>query len=76
MPKSYLAWAVVMTVLCCLPAGVVAIVFSSQVTSKYYAGDFEGARKASDRAQIWIIVSFVLGIMANTLYLPLSLLLN
>lgn len=76
MPNSYLAWAVVMTVLCCLPAGVVAIIFSSQVNSKYYAGDYEGARQASERAQIWIIVSFVLGVMANTLYVPLSLLFN
>lgn len=74
MPQTYLLWSVIMTVLCCLPAGIVAIVFSSQVTSKFYAGDLDGARRASDRAQIWIIVSFVLGVLANTLYLPLSLL--
>lgn len=73
MPQTYLVWAVIMTVLCCLPAGIVAIIFSSQVTSKYYAGDIEGARKASERAQIWIIVSFVLGVLVNTLYLPLAM---
>lgn len=74
MPDTYLVWAVLMTILCCLPAGIVAIIFSSQVSSRFYAGDIEGAEKASERAQIWIIVSFVLGVMANTLYLPLSLL--
>ncbi len=74
MPPAYLVWSVVMTVLCCLPAGVVAIIFSSQVSSKFYAGDFEGAKRASERAQIWIIVSFVLGVLGNTLYLPLMLL--
>lgn len=73
MPQTYLVWAVIMTVLCCLPTGVVAIIFSSQVTSKYYAGDIEGAQKASERAQIWIIVSFVLGVLVNTLYLPLAM---
>lgn len=74
MPPTYLVWAVVMTVLCCLPAGIVAIIFSCQVSSKFYAGDLAGAIHASERAQIWIIVSFVLGIMTNTLYLPLMLL--
>lgn len=73
MPQNYLVWSVVMTVLCCLPAGIAAIIFSTQVNSKYYAGDYEGARKASERAQIWIIVSFVLGVLANTLYLPIML---
>lgn len=76
MPDNYLVWSVIMTVLCCLPAGIVAIIFSSQVSSKFYAGDIEGANKASERAQIWIIVSFVLGIISNTLYLPVMLLFN
>lgn len=76
MPKTYLIWAVIMTVICCLPAGIIAIIFSSQVSSRYYAGDLAGAEKASERAQIWIIVAFVLGVMTNTLYIPLSLLFN
>ena len=76
MPPTCLVWAVVSTVCCCLPAGIVAIIFSSQVSSKYYAGDLEGATRASERAQIWIIVSFVLGVLANTLYLPIALLVN
>ncbi|MDE7159813.1 MAG: CD225/dispanin family protein [Muribaculaceae bacterium] len=71
MPPTYLVWSVVMTVLCCLPAGVVAIVFSSMVSSKYYAGDIEGAKRCSRRAEIWIIASFVAGVLWNTLYIPM-----
>lgn len=74
MPPSYLIWSVLSTVLCCLPAGIVAIIFSSQVSSKFYSGDIDGANRASERAQIWIIVSFVIGVLANTLYLPIALL--
>lgn len=73
MPPSYLVLSVVMTVLCCLVPGIVAIVFSSQVSTKYYAGDLEGARRASQNAEIWIIVSFVLGLLSATLYLPIAL---
>ncbi len=71
MPPTHLVWAVVMTVLCCLPAGVVAIVFASQVSSRYYAGNYEGARRSSELAEIWIIVSFVLGVLTSTLYMPM-----
>lgn len=74
MPSSYLVWAVVMTVLCCLPAGVVALIYSSRVSSRYYANDYEGARRSSELAQIWIIISFVVGVLVQSLYIPISLL--
>ena len=70
MPSTYLIWSILSTVFCCFIPGIVAIIFSSQVSSKYYGGDIEGARKASRTAQIWIIVSVVLGILAATLYVP------
>lgn len=73
MPPTYLLWAVVMTVFCCLIPGIIAIIYSSQVSSKYLAGDIEGARRASRRAEGWIIASFVLGVLSATLYLPLTL---
>lgn len=73
MPPTYLVWSVVMTILCCTIPGIVAIIYSAQVSSKFYQGDVEGAARASQRAEIWIIVSFVLGVLSNTLYLPLMI---
>lgn len=73
MPPTYLVWSVIMTILCCFIPGIVAIIYSAQVSSKFYQGDFDGALRASERAQIWIIVSFVLGVLTNTLYLPLMI---
>ncbi len=63
MPESYLPWSIVATLLCCLPAGVVAIVFATQVSSRYERGDIEGSQRASDNAQLWIIISAVLGLI-------------
>lgn len=74
MPPTYLVWAVLATVLCCMPAGIVAIVYAASVSSKYYAGDIEGARRASRRAEAWIIASVVLGLVWATLYVPFMLL--
>ena len=38
-PPNYLVWAILSTVLCCLPLGVASIVYAAQVNSKWYAGD-------------------------------------
>lgn len=73
MPKNYLVWSVLCTVLCCFIPGIVAIIYSSQVSSRYYAHDYEGAKRSSEKAEIWIIVSFVLGLVCSTFYLPLML---
>lgn len=73
MPSTYLIWSILITVFCCFIPGIIAIIYSSQVSSKYYCGDFEGARKASRMAEIWIIVSVVLGVMSATLYVPFML---
>lgn len=73
MPNTYLVWSVLATVMCCLIPGIVAIVYSSKVTSRYYAKDYEGAKRASDMAQYWIIGSIVVGIVVQTLYLPLMI---
>lgn len=73
MPKTWLVWSILFTIFCCFIPGIVAIVYSSKVSSRYFAGDIEGAKRASESAEIWIIISFVLGVIVNTLYLPLSI---
>lgn len=73
MPNTYLIWSVLITIFCCLIPGIVAIVYSASVSSRYYNGDIEGAKRASRNAQIWCIISIVAGIIWGTLYLPLTL---
>ena len=64
-PPSYLAWAIISTLCCCIPFGVVAIVYASKVNSLWARGDMYGAQKASERAQLWTILAIVLGLLAN-----------
>ncbi|NDU77832.1 CD225/dispanin family protein [Actinomadura sp. DSM 109109] len=61
------------TILCCLPAGVVSIVFAAQVNSKWAAGDQAGALKASNNAKTWAIVSAVLGVIVGIIYFFIAL---
>lgn len=59
-PPNHLVWAILVTIFCCLPAGVVSIVYAAQVNNKYRAGDYAGAVAASRAAKNWAIVSMVI----------------
>ncbi|MDR1767784.1 MAG: CD225/dispanin family protein [Propionibacteriaceae bacterium] len=58
-PENYLVWAILTTVLCCMPLGIVSIVMSTQVNQKWAVGDFEGAQKAAASAKNFAIASAV-----------------
>ena len=56
-PTTYLGWAVVCTIVCFMPFGVVAIVKASQVKPRWAAGDLDGARRASRTAKAWCLLA-------------------
>ncbi|NLC98595.1 MAG: CD225/dispanin family protein [Actinomycetales bacterium] len=70
-PQNYLVWAILTTVLCCLPFGIVSIVFSTQVNSKFMAGDLAGAQVSAQKAKTWAIVAAVSGLVASIIYVIL-----
>lgn len=64
-PGNNLAIAIISTVLCCLPTGIVAIVYACKVNSLHYSGKTTEAAGAAKSAMIWSIVSIVLGLLIN-----------
>lgn len=65
-PDNYLVWAILSTIFCCLPLGIVSIVYSSKVDGLYNAGDFVGAQDAADKAKkfaMWGAIAAVIGIV-------------
>ncbi|GAB5524647.1 MAG: hypothetical protein Roseis2KO_25190 [Roseivirga sp.] len=67
-PPNYLAIAIITTIICCLPAGVVSIVYSTKVNSEYDAGNYEAAERASKNAKTWAIVSAVAAVVFAVIY--------
>ena len=59
---NYLAQAILLTILCCLPLGIPAIVFAAQVNGKLAAGDYAGAVETSKKAKMWCWISFWVGL--------------
>jgi hypothetical protein len=69
---NYLVQSILVTLCCCLPLGVVALIFAAQVNSKIAAGDIEGARQASSKAKLFCIIAFVLGLVGLALVLLIN----
>src|SRR5690242_9892722 len=38
-PPNHLVWSILTTLFCCLPLGIVSIIFAAQVNGKWQAGD-------------------------------------
>ena len=62
---SHLVGAILSTLCCCLPFGIPAIIFATQVNSKIAVGDLEGARAASKNALTWMLVSIGVGLVVQ-----------
>ena len=69
---NYLVQSILVTLCCCLPLGVVAIVFSAQVNSKLAAGDIAGAQDASNKAKMFAWIGFGLGLVVMIIWFAMS----
>lgn len=66
--QNYLVFAILATVLCCLPAGIPAIVYAAQVNGKLQAGDIAGAQAASKNAKMWCWISAGVGLAVGVIW--------
>ncbi|MET0550149.1 MAG: CD225/dispanin family protein [Xanthomonas sp.] len=67
--SNNLVWAILTTLFCCLPLGIVSIVYAAQVNTKLAAGDVSGARESADKAKKWAIYSAITSVVLIVLYL-------
>ena len=75
-PDNYLVWAILTTILCCLPLGIVSIIKSTQVNEKWRAGDYDGATRASADAKKFAMWSAIAAGIVWVLYLILFMVLG
>jgi len=74
---NYLVLAII-TLFCCLPLGIVAVVFAARVNGQVQAGDIAGALVSSRKAKLfsfiglgvglaWWIICFAMGLLGGVL---------
>lgn len=57
-----LAFAIAVTLLCCIPFGIVGIVFAVQISSRQAVGDYLGAQESARKAMFWNWLGFGIGL--------------
>lgn len=61
MPPTYMVWAILTTIFCCLPFGIVSILKAGNVSTFYSQGLYDEALKASLSAKKWALIGFFAG---------------
>jgi len=64
---NYLPWSIAATILCCVPTGIAAIVYSTKATNAESRGDYLTAHRAAGSAKLWLILSVILGLIVGVL---------
>lgn len=60
-PTNYMVYAVLATVLCCVPTGIASIIYTNKATAAWTAGKYAEAEAATKSARLWLIVSVCAG---------------
>jgi Interferon-induced transmembrane protein/zinc-ribbon domain len=67
--SDYLIISIVLTIFCCSPVGLVAIIFAAHGKTKLSKGFFQQALDAAEKSKIFCWVSFGLGLISTPLYI-------
>lgn len=70
-PSTWL-WQSIVSAFCCLPLGIVGIVFAAQAQSAVSMGNYAEAREKADKARLWTLIAFGVGILATLLWIGLA----
>ena len=68
-PDNLLVWSILVTVLCCWPLGIPAIINSTKVDKLWDSGDKAGAFDAAKKAKTFCFISLGLGILTFVILL-------
>ena len=64
----YLVWSILVTIFCCLPLGVPAIVFAAKIDNCNAQGDFAGAAENARKSKNFMIWGAVLSVVFTIIY--------
>jgi interferon-induced transmembrane protein len=64
---NYLVPAII-SLFCCLPLGIVGVIFAAQVNGKVAAGDTAGALDSAKKAKLFSFIAIGLGVLGIVCY--------
>ena len=76
MPDTYLVWAILATIFCCLPFGIAGIVNAIKVSETYEVGNYTEAENYSKKAEQWSLIAAISGISLLLLIIVIILIIT
>ena len=67
-PDNNLVWAILSTICCCLPFGIVSIIYATQVNSLYLSGQYAAAQDSASKASKWAMIATISGVVIGVAY--------
>lgn len=68
-PRTWLLESILASIFCCIPLGIVGIVYAAKVGSLYNKGDYIESQKASEKAKKFTIIALITGLVIVEIYL-------
>ncbi len=72
--ENHLIKSIIATLCCCMPFGVVGIVYAAKVDALLRQGDYAAAEEAGQKAGLWSNLSIGVGLVVNVLTAVLTFL--
>ncbi len=73
-PNNFLLGAIISTACCCLPFGIVSIVYAAQVDVKWNLGDRAGAIESSKNAKKYMLIGIGVGVVFQLIFVGIQVL--
>jgi hypothetical protein len=70
---NYLWQSIAVTLCCCWPLGIPAIVYASRVNAFKASGNFKDAQETSDKAKMWTIIALAAGLLAYVAFICIAI---
>jgi hypothetical protein len=64
----------IISIFCCWPLAIAAIIFAVQVNNKVQAGDIAGAQDASKKAKMFSFIAIGIGLLGVVCYVVMMIL--
>ena len=64
----------IISLFCCLPLGIVAVIFAARVNGQVQAGDTAGALESSRKAKMFSYIGLILGLIWIAIWIVMTVL--
>lgn len=72
-PKTWFVESLLATLLCCMPLGIISLIFSLLSSDAWSKSDYKSALKYSNKAGLWFKITIILSVILIPLIIMISI---